>query len=181
MVMRVSDKMLNNNKIMACYCISERSDTISQAEGTGASCAPQLHERKRVMRVLTAGMVAMMMTAGVAAAKPALKDVAEIDDKMLQVGIALEISEKCGAISARKLKGVNFLWQLKRRANALGYSDDEIDAYRKSKANKARIRAEGEAYVKSKGLNPKSAADLCKLGRAEIASGSVIGGLLKAK
>lgn len=133
------------------------------------------------MRVLTAALMMAGFAATAAMAKPALRDVAEIDDQMLRVGLALEISEQCEEIDARTLKGLGFLWSVKRRANALGYTNDEINAYRKSEAEKARIRERGEAYVKSKGLDPTSAADLCKLGKAEIAEGSVIGSLLKAK
>ncbi|MBU2982079.1 DUF5333 domain-containing protein [Lentibacter algarum] len=136
---------------------------------------------RKPIGVLTGAALASMMMVTAASAKPDLSTVKEIDDKMLQVGLALEISEQCNSISARKVKGVSFLWSVKSRANALGYSDDEINAYRKSKANKARIRARGEDYVKSKGLDPKSAADLCTLGKAEIAKGSVIGSLLRAK
>ncbi len=130
---------------------------------------------------LTVAIMASTLAVSAAAAKPALKDVKEIDDKMLYVGLALEVSEQCSSIAARKMKGISYLWAVKNRANDLGYTDDEIDAYRKSKANKARIRARAEDYVKSKGLDPKSAADLCTLGKAEIAAGSVIGSLLRAK
>ncbi len=133
------------------------------------------------MRVFTAVLMMAGVFASAAMAKPALRDVAEIDDQMLRVGLALEISEQCDEIEARTLKGLSFLWSVKRRANALGYSNDEINAYRKSEEEKARIRARGEAYVKSKGLDPTSAADLCKLGKSEITEGSVIGSLLKAK
>ena len=133
------------------------------------------------MRVLTAALIMAGFAATAAMAKPALRDVPEIDDQMLRVGLALEISEQCDEIGARTLKGLSVLWSVKRRANELGYTNDEINAYRKSDEEKARIRARGEAYVKSKGLDPTSAADLCKLGKAEIAEGSVIGSLLKAK
>ncbi|WP_438992406.1 DUF5333 domain-containing protein [Lentibacter sp.] len=138
------------------------------------------------MKVLNSVVVTAVMAGGLlggtmAAAKPNLRDVREIDDQMLNVGLALIISKECDSISERKLKGLSFLWDLKKRANALGYSDDEINAYRKSDAEKARLRAAGEDYVKSKGLNPKDAADLCKLGYAEIENGSTIGSLLRAK
>ena len=132
------------------------------------------------MRFIIAAILGLSI-ATAAGAKTPLRNVKAIDDNMLYVALALEISEKCGEISARKVKGLNFLYSLKRKANGLGYSDDEINAYRKSDAEKARIRAKGESYVKSKGLNPKSSADLCKLGYSEIASGSTIGSLLKAK
>lgn len=144
-----------------------------------------LRERNAVMRLVTGGLVGLMLMAGVvqaaADAKAPLRDVREIDDNMLWAGIALRISEKCGEIDARTLKGLNFLWSIKKKANALGYSDDEINAYRKSDAEKARIEARGKAYVKSKGFDPGDAGDLCELGHAEIARNSVIGTLLKAK
>ena len=136
------------------------------------------------MRLMTAALLGLgLATAAVtaAAAKAPLREVAEIDDKMFSVALAVEISDKCDEIDARTIKGVKFLWSLKSRANALGYTDAEIDAYRKSPAEKARMRTRGEAYMKSKGLNPKSAADLCTLGHAEIASGSLTGSLLKAR
>ncbi len=133
------------------------------------------------MRIFTGTLLVAAVAASSALAKPALRDVAEIDDKMLQVGLALEISDECPTIDARKVRGLNFLWSVKKRANALGYSDDEINAYRKSEAEKARLRAKGATYVKSKGLDPKNADDLCKLGRDEIAKGSTIGSLLRAK
>ncbi|MDQ2091448.1 DUF5333 domain-containing protein [Marimonas arenosa] len=132
------------------------------------------------MRPMIAAIVGLTL-ATAAEAKTPLRDVPAIDDRMLSVALALEISEKCGEIDARTLKGLNYLWSLKRKANALGYSDDEINTYRKSPEEKARIRSKGETYVKSKGLNPNRAQDLCKLGHAEIAQGSLIGSLLKAK
>jgi len=132
-----------------------------------------------MIKAVTLGLC--LTTATMATAKTPLRDVKAIDDNMLYVALALEISKKCGSIDARKIKGLNYLWSLKKKANALGYSDDEINAYRKSDTEKARIRARGERYVKSKGLNPKKSDDLCKLGQAEIAQGSQIGALLKAK
>ena len=134
------------------------------------------------MRFIFAALLGLgLITANVAAAKAPLRDVRAIDDNMLFVALALEVDKKCPTISARKVKGLNFLFSLKRKANGLGYSDAEINAYRKSDAEKARLRSKGEAYVKSQGFNPKSSADLCEFGQSEIAKGSVIGSLLKAK
>jgi hypothetical protein len=109
----------------------------------------------------------------------ALRDEPSIDDNMLKVAIAIEISDECSSISARKLKGLNYLWSLKSDAADLGYSDDEIRSYVESKAEKARIRARGEAYIKAAGYNPTSAQDLCALGTQEIAKQSRIGSFLR--
>ncbi|SLN30612.1 hypothetical protein AQS8620_00966 [Aquimixticola soesokkakensis] len=126
-------------------------------------------------------LLGLMTTAVQAVELPPLRDQARIDNSMLQVAIAYEVSEKCDSIDARKLKGLNYLWTLRGVASDLGYSDAQIKAYVESKAEKARIRKLGEAYVASKGLDPKVSADLCTLGTQEIASQSLIGSLLRAK
>lgn len=59
--------------------------------------------------------------------------------------------------------------------------DAEIRAYDRSRDVKPRLRARGEKYVKSRGLNPSDPAALCKLGPTEIARSSRIGVFLKAK
>ena len=134
--------------------------------------------RKTLMAaVLALSLVAPAMAAG----KPALRDVAQIDDRMLWVALALEISDRCESIDPRTVRGLNYLWSIRSDAQKLGYSNAEIKAYVDSDAEKARMRARGEAYVRSHGLNPENDADLCKLGQAEIAKGSQIGAFLRLK
>ena len=113
--------------------------------------------------------------------KPPLREVSQIDDAMLWVAMAIEISDKCTEIDPRTLKGLSVLYDLRGQALDMGYSDTEIRAYIRSRDEKARMRARGEKYVKSKGLNPSDPAALCKLGHSEIARSSRIGVLLKAK
>ena len=120
--------------------------------------------------------------AGISAASAKnLRDEPTIDGPMLKVAIAIEISDKCSSIEARKLKGLNYLWGLKTAAKDLGYSDAEIKAYVESSAEKSRIRALGEAYVRAKGLNPTSDVDLCTLGTQEIAANTLTGSLLRER
>lgn len=126
--------------------------------------------------------VALVMTLpAMAAGKPNLRDLPEIDDRMLWVAMAIEISDRCPTIEPRTLRGLNYLWSIRNQAQALGYSTSEIKAYVDSDAEKARMRARGEAYVRAQGLNPDNNADLCKLGQAEIAKGSQIGAFLRMK
>ena len=126
--------------------------------------------------------VALVMTLpAMAAGKPNLRDLPEIDDRMLWVAMAIEISDRCPTIEPRTLRGLNYLWSIRNQAQALGYSTSEIKAYADSDAEKARMRARGEAYVRAQGLNPDNNADLCKLGQAEIAKGSQIGAFLRMK
>lgn len=134
------------------------------------------------MRVMLPVVLGATVLAGAAAAaKPPLNEVPEIENKLFAAAVGWEISEICDDIAARKLKALNEAWALKARANELGYSNDEIRAYMKSKTQKKRMRAKGEAYLKSQGAIYGQPETFCAVGRAEIAKKSAIGALLRAK
>lgn len=121
----------------------------------------------------------LALTTGMATAKTPLREVPEIDRPMFSVAMAIEISDKCDSIRARTLKGLAFLNDLRGKAKNMGYSDAEIKAYVRSDAEKARMREIGGKYMRSKGLNPDAAEDLCKLGQMEMAANSRIGSFLR--
>jgi len=110
-----------------------------------------------------------------------LADEADINAGLLAVGIADEIRKKCDSISGRMIKGQFYLLEMANLAKSRGYSSAEIKAYVKSDTEKAKVRAKGEAYLKSKGVDPSDPKSYCKVGYAEIASKSQIGAFLKAK
>lgn len=112
-------------------------------------------------------------------AKPPLRDVAEIDNALLAVGLADEIRKNCPNISARLYRAYRFVNGLKNRAVALGYSEAEIRAYRTSEAEKARLRQEGAAWFAANGVAPGTPESYCAVGRAEIEKDSQIGTLLR--
>lgn len=126
----------------------------------------------------TLGLVALP---GAAMAKPPLGEVREIHDGLMAVGIADEIRNRCDNIGARMLTAMGYLNTLKNRARALGYSNEEIEDYVTSKAEKKKMRADGEAYLAARGVSAKDTAALCRVGREEIARGSAIGALLREK
>ncbi|AJE48155.1 DUF5333 domain-containing protein [Celeribacter indicus] len=135
------------------------------------------------MTTLKPLLFAMGLGAGASAAAaelPPLREVEEIDRNMLWAAIAIEVSDECPTLEARKLKGLNFLWGLKRQASSMGYSDAQIRSYVESDAEEARIRRLGESYVRRAGFDPKTEAGLCAFGRAEIARGSLIGSFLRS-
>lgn len=121
-----------------------------------------------------------LMAGSAAAAKPPLRDVAEIDNGVFYIAVANEIRDYCGSISARMFRALSTINQLKSRANSLGYSDDEIQAYLDSDAEKARMRAKGNAFLASRGVTYDKPETFCALGRAEIERNSAIGVLLRA-
>lgn len=116
----------------------------------------------------------------VAEAKPPLRDVKEIDNELYYIAVANEISEQCNSISGRRLKAIGVMWNLKSKANKLGYSDAEIRAYVDSDAEKARMRRKGEAYLAQNGVSYGNPQSFCTLGRKEIDRNSAIGVYLRA-
>ena len=133
------------------------------------------------MRIMLPVVLGVSVLAGAAAAKPPLRDVAEIENVIFAAAVGKEISDICDDISARKLKALGKAWNLRSRANELGYTDAEIKEYVEAKPEKARMRAKGEAYLKSKGAIYGQPETFCTVGRAEIAKNSAIGALLRAK
>ncbi|GGH21517.1 NADH dehydrogenase subunit E [Cribrihabitans marinus] len=126
-------------------------------------------------------LAAALLWAGMAHAKPPLREVEEIDNELYYIAIANEIDKRCDAISGRRFKAINVMWGLKRKANDLGYSDAEIRAYVDSDAEKARMRRKGEAYLSANGVGDRKPESFCALGRAEIKRNSAIGVYLRAK
>ena len=121
----------------------------------------------------------LAMFAGAVSAKPPLRDVPEIDGTILAVGIADEIRKNCPDISARLFRALNVINSLKGTARDLGYSEAEIDAYRKSDAEKARLKATRDEYLTAGGVRTDAPDTYCQLGRTEIEKGGQIGALLR--
>lgn len=132
-----------------------------------------------MIRGLLILFVTSLATATVAQPKPALRDVPQIDDGLFVIGLAHEIHENCPTISARFFKGIGALRSLEQSARSLGYTEDEIRAHIKSKAEKNRLRARAADYMDARG-HGQTKEGYCALGQAEIAQDSQIGALLRA-
>lgn len=126
-------------------------------------------------------VIGLISAACIAQAKQPLKEVSSVWNGLLNIGIASEIGEYCPNIAPRTARGLLRLNSIRNEAKALGYSNDEIEAFRTSASNKAQMRAEGEAYMASKGVVKGQNETYCALGKAEMASSSAIGSLLKAR
>jgi hypothetical protein len=116
-----------------------------------------------------------------AAAKPALRDVAEIDDALFDLGIADRIRKNCPSISARMLKAIGYVNNLEQKARDMGYTDAEIEAYIESKAEKDRMKARAATFFRARGVDTSDPQSYCALGLEEIQKSSRIGSLLRAK
>ena len=123
----------------------------------------------------TAACVALMATAMpvAAQARTALQDDPNIENGLVLVAAGKMLRDDCDDISPRYLKALAFARSLESRAKKLGYSRKEIEAYLDSRPDKNRVKAKARAWLTSKG------DDICAFGRAEIAGGTALGGLLK--
>ncbi|KAG1649488.1 putative 14 protein in nqo3 5'region [Nymphon striatum] len=109
-----------------------------------------------------------------AMAKPPLREVAAIDDALFDLGLADIIRKNCPTIGARMFKAIGYVRALEKKAQSMGYSKAEIEAYTDSDVEKNRLRAKAATFFS----DPQS---YCVLGQQEIQNSSRIGSLLRAK
>ena len=124
------------------------------------------------------GLVVALL-AGPAGAQTPLKDVAYVRDGIIHVGMAYEISEKCGDLNARLFRGLGFLQSLKNHARGLGHTEAEIDAYVNDAAEKDRLEAIARAALADLGVVEGVESSYCAVGRAQIAANTRVGWLLR--
>ncbi|QJF50857.1 DUF5333 domain-containing protein [Roseobacter ponti] len=127
--------------------------------------------------ILSAAVMLSLATS--ASAKPALRDVPEIDNGLFTVGLADQIRKNCPDISARFFRALSYLKGLENEARDRGYTEAEVEAHLDSDAEKDRLRARARDYMKTRG-HGQDQQGYCALGREEISRGSAIGALLRA-
>jgi len=133
------------------------------------------------MRHLILTLCMLVAAAGSAAANQNLRDIKSIDDTVFDVAVANEIRKNCPDISARVLPALSLYRSLRTQARALGFTDEQIDAYADSDWEKARMRARGDVYFRANGVVASDPQSYCALGRREIQKSSRIGSLLREK
>ncbi|TNF22003.1 MAG: hypothetical protein EP318_05135 [Rhodobacteraceae bacterium] len=126
-------------------------------------------------------LITLLVLAGPALALPPLAQVKSINDGLRSVMIADQIRIVCPSIEARMIAGWSFVRSLQQQARKLGYSEAEIEDFVESKAERKRLEAEASAYMRAGGVKAGQPETYCALGRTEIAKGSQIGALLRAK
>lgn len=132
------------------------------------------------MKTFTVTACAMALGLGLAttaSANPAT--VERVTEGLIHTGMALELSEKCNSVSARRLRGLNFLLGLKGHLEDLGYSDAEIDAYVDNRAEKARLEGIARQRLADLGVRPDDPESYCTVARAQMAQGTQVGRLLR--
>lgn len=125
------------------------------------------------MKVFLSAVMAAALMATAATARTPLQEDATIENGLVLVAVGKMMRDECADISPRYIPAFSFAKSLESRAKKLGYTRAEIDAYLKSKEDKARVKAKARAWIDARG------GDVCDVGRAEIADGTTLGGLLR--
>jgi hypothetical protein len=125
--------------------------------------------------------LALAVSAGTARADAyqPLREDPVIHQGLTAFSVGRTIHLRCPDISGRMLRTLSFLEGLVDRAERLGFTRAEVRAYIDNDADQARYRDIAADYFAARGADARVPADVCRVGRDEIAAGSPIGRLLR--
>jgi Family of unknown function (DUF5333) len=129
---------------------------------------------------LTLGFAALLAAATPVLALEPLPEERFINDSLRAGRIGDVIRNTCPTMHARMFVVLAKIEGLKSYALEKGYTRDEVEAFIKNKDQKNRLKAEAAAYLAAAGAVEGDAESYCKVGRDEIAKGSLIGELLRS-
>ncbi len=132
-------------------------------------------------RLKSALIAVALLGATPALALEPINQEAHINNTLLQGFIADKIADTCPAMEPRKLRALGELNKLKDYALKKGYTEKEVRDFVTSKTEKARAKKLATEWLAKAGAKEGDAAAHCKVGRTEIAKGSMIGYLLRDK
>lgn len=117
--------------------------------------------------------------AGNLSAQSALKDVTRVTEGLIAVGMAVELSDECGDLKPRTLRGINFLRSLQNHAKDLGFSQSQIDDFVDNRDEKKRLEAIARGRLADLGVIEGQENTYCTVGRGQISQGTQVGLLLR--
>lgn len=140
------------------------------------------HAKILIASVALTGMALLAsVTASVADRYDALRADPEIENGVLIVAIGDLIRDNCPSFEDRRVASLPFLIGLARRAESLGYSRAEIEAYVDDDTEKARVEARARQWFVQEGADFGTPETVCQIARDEIAAGSTIGRLIRER
>lgn len=113
-----------------------------------------------------------------AADKVPLQDEPHIRDSLVAGRVADVLRTECGALHARMLLALSKLDDLRDYAVAKGYTEAEVKAFLKDKKQKDAMKAIAADYLAKAGAVAGDEESYCRVGKDEIAKGTLAGSLL---
>lgn len=130
-------------------------------------------------RFATVTLVAMLAGAPALALEP-LNTEKHINDSLVAGRVGDVIRSTCPSISAKMFTVLQKLNELEDYARAKGYAEADVKAFLKNKDEKARIKGLANDYLTAAGAVEGDVESYCKVGRDEIAKGTLAGSLLRS-
>ena len=130
-------------------------------------------------RFIPVALVAMLAAAPAFALEP-LNTEKHINEALVAGRVADVIRNTCPSISAKMLTVLQELNALEAYLRDKGYTEAEVKAFRKNKDEKARIKGLANDYLTAAGAVEGDVESYCKVGRDEIAKGTLAGSLLRS-
>lgn len=134
-----------------------------------------------IVKTAMTGALAATLLAGPVAALPSLSQNDHINSRLMSARVADRIRTECTSLNARMVYAYGQARQLKRYAESLGYSSEQIDAFLDSRTERDRIYAAADRYLTQAGASRGDGESYCRVGRDEIARNTYIGSFLIAR
>ncbi|PRY95030.1 hypothetical protein BCF33_0642 [Hasllibacter halocynthiae] len=129
------------------------------------------------MRILTATILAAALALPAHARTPS--DIPEVVERLLVVGMADELREQCGDVSARVVRAIGYLRETAQVALDAGFTRAEVEAYVDDDAEKERLRGIAHRLLLDLGVQEGDEASYCAVARGQIEGGTAVGRLLR--
>ncbi len=108
-----------------------------------------------------------------------LRDDVQIHAGLTVIAVGTHIQDVCSDINPRMVRAWSFAERLVDRAEDLGLTRPEIDAYVDNDAEQDRYERVMQTWFAARGVSHDDHGSVCRLGRDEITSASQIGRLLR--
>jgi len=125
-------------------------------------------------------LILCLMSAPPALALEPINREPHINESLVAGRVGDIIRNTCPTISARMVVVYSKLKELERYARDKGYSEADFTAFRNNGAEKNRMKAQAADYLRAAGAVEGDPESYCKVGRDEIAKGTLIGQLLRS-
>lgn len=132
---------------------------------------------------LVAALVALscVTLSGAALASPVpLAQEAHINDELRAAAAGDILRHTCPTLSARVFVFIGRVQDLENYARSKGYAEPEVKAFLDDDVQKARVKAEAQAYLAQAGAKSGDVESYCKVGRDEIAKKTPMGQMLRS-
>lgn len=126
---------------------------------------------------------ALLISTATARADPfeTLRNDPEVQNGVLIVAIGDLIQDNCPNFEDRRARSIPFLMRLVNRAQSLGYSRADVEAYVDNQAEKDRVEARARQWMIQQGADLDTPASICAVARSEISGQTPVGRLIRER